>query len=102
GFNTNDKTFTLQVRVTADRSDLLEVRTGDVSVPDGSTLKVVKAIGSGWASEKIYTVLVAREDNRKVTGTFSILDKAADLPFLSLDQVRLDANGKVVADGEDA
>ncbi|MBE1238013.1 hypothetical protein IHV25_10235, partial [Phaeovibrio sulfidiphilus] len=70
-FNTNGKTFTLEVRVMADRSDLLEVRAGDVNVPDGSTLKVVKAIGSGWASEKIYTVLVAREDNRKVTGTFS-------------------------------
>ncbi|MBE1238004.1 autotransporter domain-containing protein [Phaeovibrio sulfidiphilus] len=95
-FDPGGQSFTLRVRVTPEGSDCLEIRTGSAEIPDGSTLKVVSGGGSGWAAEKIYTVVVVREAGQTIAGTFSTLDRAADLPFLALEQVRLDASGTPV------
>ncbi|MBE1236350.1 autotransporter domain-containing protein [Phaeovibrio sulfidiphilus] len=110
--------FTLQVRVAPDAAptvvgqgfgngapstnDSLNVLTGDVTIPAGSTLAVGTLVGSSnWSTTKTYVVLTAAGTGAKVVKTFDIVERNADLPFLSVTQVQLDAGGAVTTNADD-
>ncbi|MBE1236639.1 hypothetical protein IHV25_03100, partial [Phaeovibrio sulfidiphilus] len=98
---TDGKAFTLAVRVNPDRADTLRVASGDVTLASGSTLTVRSAGGTGWSTDKIYLVLKVEGATNKVVNTFR-LSPSADLPFLAITQIRVDADDKPVADDVEA